>query len=246
MATWILGDVHGCATELHALLQRLALGPEDRLVSVGDLLHRGPDPIGVLQLLEEQRVSFVLGNHELVVLRRFGLAPRTAREGDWPGPVSGFSDLSERDLAGDGGMRCPIPAGARPRVLEFLQRHSGLWIRSGKLGRAGPTADGRPWCVVHAGIEPGRALEEQDVRTLTSLRRLERHGRPWWYELHDGPALVLFGHTPSRRPRVRTVRGRLVALGLDTGCVYGGKLTAYSPELDCFERVDAARTYAAV
>jgi hypothetical protein len=97
---------------------------------------------------------------------------------------------------------------------------------------------------VHAGCDPGIALDQNPVRTLTSIRRLELRGRPWWYELHDGPRLVLFGHTPSRRPRVRTVRGRLVALGLDTGCVYGGTLTAYSPELDAFERVTAAREYA--
>ncbi len=44
-------------------------------------------------------------------------------------------------------------------------------------------------------------------------------------------------------PRVVRLGGRLVALGLDTGCVYGGRLSAYSPELDAFERVPAARAY---
>ena len=75
------------------------------------------------------------------------------------------------------------------------------------------------------------------------MRRLSDRGRPWWYEAYEGPALVLFGHTPSTFPRAQHAHGRLVALGLDTGCVYGGRLTAYSPELDDFASVPARRAY---
>jgi diadenosine tetraphosphatase ApaH/serine/threonine PP2A family protein phosphatase len=62
--------------------------------------------------------------------------------------------------------------------------------------------------------------------------------------VYTGPNLILFGHTPSRIPRAHHHGGLLVALGLDTACVYGGKLTAYSPELGEFIQVDADRTYA--
>ncbi|HVS08844.1 MAG TPA: metallophosphoesterase, partial [Planctomycetota bacterium] len=48
MATWVVGDIHGCAEELARLLERLATGSGDRLVAVGDLFHRGPDPAGVV------------------------------------------------------------------------------------------------------------------------------------------------------------------------------------------------------
>ncbi|MEO0660189.1 MAG: metallophosphoesterase, partial [Planctomycetota bacterium] len=76
MATWILGDIHGCASELAALLERIAPGPDDAIVSCGDLVHRGPDPAGVCDLLAAHGARFVLGNHELRVLERVGIAPR--------------------------------------------------------------------------------------------------------------------------------------------------------------------------
>ena len=52
MTTWIIGDVHGCAAELAELLKHLTPGRDDRLLSCGDLLHRGPDPLGVIDLME--------------------------------------------------------------------------------------------------------------------------------------------------------------------------------------------------
>jgi serine/threonine protein phosphatase 1 len=81
---------------------------------------------------------------------------------------------------------------------------------------------------------------------LTSVRRLESRGRPWWYEAWNGPELVHFGHTHSAAPRTHSRGGRLVALGLDTGCVYGGALSAYSPELDELIQVPARRHSAAM
>jgi hypothetical protein len=78
---------------------------------------------------------------------------------------------------------------------------------------------------------------------LTSLRRIDGEGRPWWYEDYQGDELVLFGHTPSPVPRAWRRGGKLVALGLDTGCVYGGLLTAYCPEADEFLTVKARRAY---
>ena len=51
MKTWVVGDIHGCAEELAKLLEEIKLGPEDRFISVGDLYHRGPDPVGVVDIL---------------------------------------------------------------------------------------------------------------------------------------------------------------------------------------------------
>lgn len=242
MATWIVGDVHGCASELAALLASIAPGPDDRVLCAGDLLHRGPDPAGVVDLLVEHRAGFVLGNHELAVLRRLGLAPRGTAPDDRPPLRAAFPPLEAEDLDGDGGTPCHAPPERRADLARFLQRHDGFWIESGGLG-SGPCADGRPWWLVHAGVEPGRALGAQRVETLTRVRRLAGPGRPMWHEAWRGPALVVFGHTPSREPVRREVGGRLVALGLDTGCVYGGALTAYSPELDRFASVPAARDW---
>ncbi len=94
--------------------------------------------------------------------------------------------------------------------------------------------------VVHAGLRPGVALAEQSLDALTELRtlgpdRASRKGTPW-YEVYDGDKVVLFGHWPSPEPR----RGPR-AIGLDTGCVYGFRLTAYQIETGEFYSVPSMR-----
>lgn len=244
MATWVVGDVHGCASELEALVERIGLGATDRLVAVGDLFHRGPDPLGVMEVLRATGAAFVLGNHEWSVLRRVGLAPATAERARRPAVRETFPPLEEGDLLGDGSRPCPVPAERRADVLRFLQTHSGFHLTRDEIEGAGATPDGRDWVVVHAAVDPRLPLERTPIDTLMRRRRLERPGRPWWYEDYAGPRLVLFGHTHSSRPRAHHARGALVALGLDTGCVYGGALTAYSPEADELVSVPAARAYA--
>ena len=59
MATWVIGDIHGCSDELEQLLGQIPLEPGDSLLSVGDLFHRGPDPVGVMNLLQEAQVRFL-------------------------------------------------------------------------------------------------------------------------------------------------------------------------------------------
>ena len=245
MTTWIVGDIHGCATELSILIERLQLGEQDHLVACGDLFHRGPDPAGVMDLLREAGASFILGNHERAVLRRVGLAPSRPDGSDRPPLRTAFPPIDAEDLAGDGQLVCHVPRERRVEFLTYLQGHRGYFLRDTDLEHSGPTADGRPWVVVHAGLDSSYSLEENTIHDLTRLRRLERRGKPWWYEAYAGPALVMFGHTSSRIPRTHRHQGKLVALGLDTGCVYGGALCAYSPELDEFAQVPAARAYAA-
>ena len=96
--------------------------------------------------------------------------------------------------------------------------------------------------VVHAGIRPDIALHSQTTEDLTELRslgpdRAARDGTPWYSE-YSGEKVVLFGHWPAPEPR----RGNK-AIGLDTGCVYGNKLTAYILETGEFKDVPARRTY---
>ncbi len=245
MASWIVGDIHGCAQELSSLIERLGLGADDRLISCGDLFHRGPDPAGVMDLLREAQAEFILGNHERAVLRRVGLAPAKPDASDRAPVRMSFPPIDAEDLAGDGGLVCHIPSARREEFLVYLQSHSGYYLRGSELEGAGLTIDGRDWCVVHAGLDGSLPLEENLPHDLTRMRRLPRRGQPWWYEVYGGPALVMFGHTASKIPRAHRQRGKLIALGLDTGCVYGGTLCAYSPELDEFVQVKAAAAYAA-
>jgi calcineurin-like phosphoesterase family protein len=96
--------------------------------------------------------------------------------------------------------------------------------------------------VVHAGIRPGVELHSQTTEDLTELRSLgkDRASRdgPAWYEAYDGEKVVLFGHWPAPEPR----RGKK-AIGLDTGCVYGGRLSAYIVETGELQSVPARRRY---
>lgn len=241
MTTWILGDVHGCAAELHELIERLDLSPQDQLVSCGDLFHRGPEPLEVARLFSAAGGRFILGNHEHTLLARNGRAP--GRDGR-PQPNAALPRPETIDLSGDGGAACEAEVADAEELLTFLEGSDGYYLTSDDVPEAGLTPDGRAWAVVHAGREPNRPLDETSRETLMYARRIGGRGAPWWYERYDGPELVLFGHTPSKRPRSRFSRGCLVALGLDTGCVYGGTLTAYSPELDELEVVAAHRAYA--
>jgi hypothetical protein len=96
--------------------------------------------------------------------------------------------------------------------------------------------------VVHAGVRPGVPPGAQALEDLTELRtlgsdRTSRTGQPW-YEAYGGPQTVLFGHWPAQEPRRAPY-----AVGLDTGCVYGHRLTAYVIETGEFVQVQARRAY---
>lgn len=96
--------------------------------------------------------------------------------------------------------------------------------------------------VVHAGLRPNVALHSQSTDDLIELRTLgadreSHHGTPW-YEQYNGDKTIIFGHWVSTEPR----RGRK-AIGLDTGCVYGGRLTAYIVETGELKSVPARRSY---
>jgi hypothetical protein len=241
MTSWIAGDIHGCARELETLVEKLDLGADDELVCVGDLLHRGPDPVGVMEILREIGARFVLGNHERKVLKRCGLAPRCHDGSDRPPRRSDFHALEADDLRGDGKAPCHADDDRCGELLEFLQDHSGYTLTNVDPGSA--ELEVGDWRVVHAGLLPGIPIEEMPIDELTYLRKLPGRRAPWWYESWTGPELVLFGHTPSRFPRAWRVNGRLVAMGLDTGCVYGGSLSAYAPELDELLSVPAEREW---
>lgn len=245
MVTWVIGDVHGCASELERLLDLLPLESGDTLVSVGDLFHRGPDPLGVARLCETARVRWILGNHERAALARHGLAPVTALGDDvrHDGAIP-VTLVEPADLAGDGDRPMVCESGALPELFRFMLTHEGYFLESAALDGAASTPDGRAWCVVHAGLIPGSPPSEMTPFELTRLRRLDVRGRPFWHEAYAGPTLALFGHTPYPAPFRVEFENQLVAVGLDTGCVYGGSLTAYCPELDRTLSVPAERQWA--
>jgi hypothetical protein len=91
--------------------------------------------------------------------------------------------------------------------------------------------------VVHAGLRPGIPIEGQSPQDLTEIREVQPDGRPW-YEFYHGTKPVVFGHWVRREPLIREN-----AIGLDTGCVYGGRLSAYVLPEDRVISVPARNVY---
>ena len=91
--------------------------------------------------------------------------------------------------------------------------------------------------IVHGGVDPRKPLAEHDVDDLQNTRSLAPGGSydpPYWYEEYEGPSRVFFGHTVLDDPVVTES-----AVGLDTGCVYGGALSAYDLRAETVTAVPA-------
>lgn len=229
-----VGDIQGCREELERLLEKVRFDPaRDRLEPVGDVVNRGPDSLGTLRLLKRLDAGGVLGNHEVALMR----------------VAAGRRKLSRKDTFGD--------------VLAARDRRSLLaWIGRRPFVKSWPDV-----LLVHAGLHPAwrdpvRRLRDKDpladhpdARFAVSVRWCAADGeepdadddppgsrryRPW-YEHRGGPngRTVVFGHW-ARRGLV--VRDRL--RGLDTGCVWGGRLTAWVAEEDRLVDVPARRVWA--
>lgn len=203
--TVVVGDIHGCREELEALLSLVRFAEGDRLVSVGDTVVRGPDPGGVVRLLRSLGALAVRGNHEDRLLRRRAESK----------PVS----------------RVRIAATMTQKTAVALEPEDFNWLAQLPYLLPLPEHD---VVVVHAGIVPDVPLHRQKPRVLMNIRSLgdrgepvEERGRPGWavrYPADDGDRTaphILFGHHALSEPQIH-VR----ATGLDTGCVYGGRLTA--------------------
>jgi predicted phosphodiesterase len=194
--TIIVGDVHGCLEELNALLEAVRLTRRDRLISVGDLVGKGPSGADVVRFFREHDHEAVLGNHDHKLL--------AWARGDSDKPLS--------------------PSHARD--AERMRAEDWRWLRKRPLYIELPKLK---TIVVHAGLVPGVPLDEQRESDLMNLRSITRRGRTSkrasagkpWAQLWAGPALVVFGHDA-----MRGLQRWPHAIGLDTGCVYGGALSA--------------------
>jgi serine/threonine protein phosphatase 1 len=200
--TFVIGDIHGCVDEVDRLVDALAPAAADTLVFLGDYVDRGPASKGVIDRLlrlrrEGPRCVFLRGNHEDMFLGFLG-------EGGAFGEAfianGGGHTLRSYGLQGEfGQLRGDhLP----PEHLEFLRSLQMHCAVGGFL-------------CVHAGINPSRSLAAQRDEDLLWIRD-DFVLRP-----HPFPFTVLFGHTPQREVLVDLP----YKIGLDTGLVYGNKLS---------------------
>lgn len=231
----IIGDIHGCFDELYALVLKLGyqvvfdgkfhlFHPQKRkLVFVGDLVDRGPKTPEVLRFVMDvvkQGMAYcVNGNHDNKLLRK----------------LKGHEVKISHGLAESLAQLDDEPSAFKEKVVNFLENLPSYYL-----------FDGGKLAVAHAAIK-----EKYLERTSTTIRKYCMYGpttgevdesglpvRKNWAENYAGEAYIVYGHTPHHSPKWINK-----TLNIDTGCVFGGNLTALRyPEFELVS-VKAKRRY---
>lgn len=218
----IIGDVHGCIDELKLLLDKVKFCTTgDNLIFVGDLIDRGPDSLAVLQLARNLGAKTVMGNHCLNHIR--------------------WRDWEEKVASGEA-RHNPM----RRFNEQTINEHNKLSREDMEYMRRMPSflkLDGIPWIIVHGGFESGPVpYQDQPIQAVCRIRNVGHDGLmavdkenplkdvpgsvPWAMKW-SGPENVVYGHAVHSlsSPRIDD-HGSYKCYGIDTGCVFGGRLTA--------------------
>lgn len=232
----IIGDIHGCHNELIKLLNKLGyisfvhgmIHPHRIAVFAGDLCDRGPSNVAVLKtvmkMVSNRNAVMVMGNHDHKLMRFL--------KGNKVNPSHGLAKtIAELNNKTDE---------FRQKVYDFLAAQP--------LTRM---LDNDKLCVVHAaaprkyqGELSGKKKKAQQAMALYGVTtgKVDMNGYPGrvdWAETYDGDTVVVHGHVAQLEP---SVKNRVY--NVDTGCVFGNKLTALRyPEME-FVSVNAEQKYA--
>ena len=248
---YAVGDVQGCAPSLKALVKKLP--GKSKMIFLGDLVNRGPDSLGALRYLkslqEAGRAECILGNHDLHLLA-IDAGIRKTKGLDTVKPILNAPDRNElidwvrkRPMALSNGKILTVHAGVLPQwdlqqtiecahEVEKALRSKSYKTFLGNMYGNTPTK----WKNSLTGDERLRVI----TNALTRLRFCTPSGTMEFNSaqgLEDGPAgyipwfqapnrktqdtVIYFGHWST----LGLMRNHTV-VGLDTGCVWGGKLTA--------------------
>jgi len=195
--TIVIGDLHGCHQEALELLDLAQATSSDRVIFAGDLVDRGPHPRQCVELA--MKYECVLGNHE----------EKHLQQRHRPDERLSPDHLATRRALG-------------PEHYAYFEKLP-LFIRL-------PEANA---VVVHAGTFPGVAVEQQSPHHLLHLQCIKPPAtksfwpskapadHTFWPHHWAGPERVIFGHSVLTKPLVLEH-----AVGIDTGAVFGGALTA--------------------
>lgn len=248
---YAVGDIQGCAPSLKALVKKLPA--QSKMIFLGDLVNRGPDSLGTLRYLkklqEEKRIECILGNHDLHLLA-VDAGIRKTKGLDTVQPILDAPDRAElmdwlryRPMALSNGKVITVHAGVLPQwdlqqTIECAQEvEKALRKKSYKdflMNMYGNTPN--KWSNSLKGYERLRVITNAltRIRFCTPTGTMEFESKEGF---EDGPkgyvpwfkapkrktqdALIYFGHWST----LGLLQHKNV-IGLDTGCVWGGKLTA--------------------
>jgi bis(5'-nucleosyl)-tetraphosphatase (symmetrical) len=223
-----IGDIHGCIDEFNELLKKVSYNRNaDRLILLGDLIDRGPDSVAVIRKARELRLESVMGNHEHKYIKWFrsqGTRVDVYDRRDF------YSQLSDEDISYIQSM---------PTYIELDDV-----------------------IVVHAGLKPGILVSNQTKddlmylrytdadRKFISLKKINKLGKEetgaiFWTQFWYGPKSVVYGHNVHsyENPLIEERTPEVSCYGLDTGCCFGGRLTALIWETKEIVQVQAKRAY---
>ena len=212
---YVVGDIHGEAERLGALLDELPLASDDRIVFLGDYIDRGPDPRGVVtrlvELARQRPCTFLLGNHESMFLDFMGW-----RGHAYFGGHAFLMNGGSRTLSSYGYFDAPNPD---PRRVRLPTDHEAVYRSLVLFHRQGD------YLFVHAGLgERQLALDDIDY----ALRKAKPADLLWSRATAGTPhrlgVTVVYGHTPTEGYEV--CWNLPFSIGIDTGAVFGGPLTA--------------------
>jgi bis(5'-nucleosyl)-tetraphosphatase (symmetrical) len=226
--TIIVSDIHGCIDEFNELLEKLSYNAEhDRLILVGDLIDRGPDSLAVVKRARQLNLECTKGNHEWKFLKWYwsqGSRVDVYDRKDF------YSQLSDEDITYIVNM---------PTYIELEDA-----------------------IIVHAGLKPGILLSNQTKDDLLYLRYTDKNrkfislkkinavgkeacGAMFWTEFWYGPKSVVYGHNVHSLvdPLIEERVPGVTCYGIDTGCCFGGRLSALIWETKEIIQVQAKRVY---
>ena len=263
MTIYAVGDVQGCLEPLKRLLEKIAFDPAcDRLISVGDVVNRGPESLQTLRFLKTLGKSFemVLGNHELHLLAvAAGVRPPTPK--DTLNEVLNAPDreelthwLTQQPLVRQVGDYIVVHAGIPPqwssaKALKLSNEVSMVLKRNSQALLNGLYGNLPDWDEDLSEAERWRAI----INAFTRMRFCDADGRlnltaktspthspigmKPWFDHKQRRALdtpLIFGHWASLEGRDC---GRNL-FPLDTGCIWGGRLRLFDLDSRRYLHID--------
>lgn len=195
MKTFIIGDIHGCFSELQDLLDKAGIVDDDRVIALGDIVDRGPDSVQVLDFFSNNPTRFsLMGNHERKHVRGARHEVKLA-----------LSQIISREEFGP----------AYPQALEWMGSFP-LYIDLPEV----VLVHG----YLEPGIPLEQQLDTVLCGTMSGDHYLRtRYAQPW-YALYDGEKPMIVGHHDHlRNGQPFIYQDRVYCL--DTSCVHGGTLT---------------------
>lgn len=215
--TYVIGDIHGCHLTLDSLLEKIAPVPgKDTVIVLGDMINRGPGSSKVLDRLIKLRLE----GYEIIAIKgnhEFMFLNYLAGKNQNFFLINGGEKTIKSYCINN-----PFSKDSLHKIpkehIQFLENLLPYW-------------EDETYIYVHAGIEPGIRLSEQSTDWLYWARD------NFIAEQYDYEKRVIFGHTPFSQPLIQKNK-----IGIDTGAVYGGKLTCLIlPDFE-FASVDGLKT----